>query len=671
MPAKTLPPLSSSRANTEAVPPEQRLRRKSRAPDKKKRGSEAAAQKPRPVQQKAHTSNTSKHRQAAKYTVLCNGAPEVWGRASTRQKLSLDSIRPSRVFEAIYGPSTHKKKHSSKPSQKTTKLVRNKDSHHKPSQTARIIVPRESVALPAPTDTSKASGPDNFSGSGNWNLQPELKEDTKQSQDPAIICTLSYPQVPKVHLPQGGTNAELARAAVRSSLVLSEFGQERRSDLHAHSISSDTSEEESRLRVYRVIGRAATNNLNLSIDNPDAQSPVMVTVAQDGGIVSGNKSGSALQHLANTSDATHSRKSPTSPVQSPPLLPAVGLDIVRSRSDGSTSLNSQGAQSFTTAKLFMGITFPEPPSWPLPPLPGRHQQQQDSDQAPEPILIKKARSEVSDIDVRRHLSISSKAVSAEGSQEAQDHVSSEEPLPLLSSKEPNERTSVASDNSSVADILFTEWISNVQPQSQLKSPPPLDDRTLASIAQTLAAQPHLPAKHSAGKSRANVKDASSEEYPQRGFLATRRRSIPHTFTPYDGSHGKHETIEDLMSRVSDLETRFTCVEAILTELQDEIAYAVDDKVGLLHNRIAAVYPRLAGRSPDIIYTEDRRPGAGNPAGQSKKDFDEATANVLSSIASIVREVRAMHKAAGSLEATGSSLAGTAKDKHKSMPDLTL
>ncbi|KAI8321847.1 hypothetical protein GQ54DRAFT_171880 [Martensiomyces pterosporus] len=616
------------------------IRRKSTARDKTGPKVIVRGEKPK---HKSHA-NVSRQHPKAHRNAKRTEPSDVWGHRSTREKLSLDSIRPSRVFENLqpkHMPSLHmaashgnhgssagtKRKKKAKSPRKEAgskhgshrKHASAKDRPQEPAGTTQTAMPMPvpmSMPMPTPADPSMAPGPGPLWMGG---VPTQTKATPAGAmQTTAILRTPSRGQSTAANLPPSNTSGTgAARAPVNASLRLSDFGPADRPPvpvlpaIHTKPYDVDAGNDRSNglsttsnecsggdsTQVYQVLGYT-TSNPSANVDTTEPQSPVLVTIANDGSIVSKISSPSVQRQPSTKSTNATNMKSSLNPIRSPPMLPSEGLGIASSPSTtGSMSMNSQGASSFATAQLYTGPAFPEPPTMPLPPLP----QQQQMGSGPGGRKIRKTLSEVSDIAVRKHLSMTSDLMSEESPRESQDAsttaaaaAAAAAPFPVPADG-PSNRLSIASDDPSMADLVFSEWLGDAQ------SP----QHPTSSIAQSISQGNPAAKRFSQAEAEAeaeaeaanNASHSGQGQHTQRSYLETQSHFYPASAvrgtTSGSGTGKEKENVADLISR-------------------------------------------------------------------SKRDFDEATSNALSSIALLVRGMRAMRKVTSNLEAIDSSLVSTSQ-----------
>ncbi|KAJ1899313.1 hypothetical protein LPJ66_002185 [Kickxella alabastrina] len=291
-------------------------------------------------------------------------------------------------------------------------------------------------------------------------------------------------------------------------------------------------------------------------------SPVSVAIARDASNVSRLTSHPCADIPANCNSSHQSDdpKMAAPPEHSPPPISTV------STSPGCT-------ESFTTARLFSGTMSPEP-------LMPRHNLAEIFDGGhPD---------EVSDIAMRNHLA---------DARDSNEETADTDDINIFTSDNETQSNYPSSDDNSIVDRAFHEWLQaqaaiNDHPEahspfttisqtaSQLSATPP--SRTMPTYVPGWAYMPPL----YGGLSGSQQSHYSSSMMPAAANIP------PPSFSRAVGSD-QLGVLEDLISRVSDLESRFMCVEAIMGSFGDKLdvlmasARADDDHSMSIGNACAA------------------------------------------------------------------------------------
>ncbi|KAJ1730246.1 hypothetical protein LPJ72_004564 [Coemansia sp. Benny D160-2] len=277
--------------------------------------------------------------------------------------------------------------------------------------------------------------------------------------------------------------------------------------------------EQQTVRVYRVLGRRNTSQqVGADIQSTDAHSPLLVTIAQDGSIVGGSS--------VKPADRMPSAFLPT--------LPTVSAE------------STETAPSHGTAPCQSALPVIDQPSF---------KQEEDADNGSycsstgnsgSQSRTSRLGSDVSDIAMRRHLHVDEEGTHTHGAAAVDtptDHTSdgpcSERP-PDLHTVTDQPPPPVLRRQSYSLSQAFARSSSAAQ-QAHQYSPPP-------------SMQRHYNPSHS-HQNRAVV----SPELQQRVYSVDSSR----------GSDGP--VVAQLLARVSDLETRFMCMEAIMTSIEEKLA----------------------------------------------------------------------------------------------------
>ncbi|KAJ2724189.1 hypothetical protein GGI07_002143 [Coemansia sp. Benny D115] len=523
---------------------------------------------------------------------------DVWQRKPTRERLSLKSIKPPSLkpnggipwIAKLFSGGSDKEQH--KPKKKQRSSNRRHHGHHSSRRRTKAV---EYVPMPEAHPT----GQTNADGSRETTIQFVQSPETTPPSWP-----MPAPYVPPAHaihdpcltgtpkmsmpIPKHILLEEIARAPTNAILQLSQIGRRRsqhrksqhRDDSLLSSLngklrrSSTASGEEDpqQLRIYRVLGRKGKNNSIHARVNSDIQlSPVLVTIARDGSIVS-SESPRPSEELPPCSSGYHPARTP-SPIRqpvtesiSPPVAEAtdelgIGPSVEHSpkpetgtdTATGATSTTSPGAtESFATARLFTDTLSPEPV---------RGLTDQDASAKPE----SHSSDEVSEIAMRRYLATSSRKSS--NISYLSDIVEDDLSKKATDTVPHTAAISMDSEDNSAADQAFSDWL---KAQAAVNDRPEVQSLPVtASIAQTVYSQTEQQAIRN---DIAYLKTHGLNALNQRRYSPTAAASMgipPPSFTRAVGSD-QMGLLEGLLARVSELESRFTCVEALMDSFNDKM-----------------------------------------------------------------------------------------------------
>ncbi|KAJ2015411.1 hypothetical protein IWW57_005688, partial [Coemansia sp. S610] len=302
-----------------------------------------------------------------------------------------------------------------------------------------------------------------------------------------------------------------------------------------HRLSTASGDDDSHpVHVYKVLGRVTSS---LESGSNMAQSPVLVTVSRNGSVTSevslahrrSEENNSSIFQSISTSVLPSLRSPPISSLISKQRADYSSKALSPSQQTTSTGgFTSLGGDSFTTARLYTGAASPKGLV---------------SNMSVSAVTSRKRRdSDVSDIAMRKHLVITDDRAGLERSRSGSIYSGYEIPAS--------------------ANRTFSEWLrtqitgEEITPENQVAD-------TSATIAQAVARSPSAgPDAHSSGTSDGapQVPDQLSQSH-QRHF------NPPSIHAPSEDP----QAFGMLVARVSDLETRFTCMEALLTSLEDELS----------------------------------------------------------------------------------------------------
>ncbi|KAJ2555459.1 hypothetical protein EV175_002258 [Coemansia sp. RSA 1933] len=335
-------------------------------------------------------------------------------------------------------------------------------------------------------------------------------------------------------------------------------------------------EQQQTVRVYRVLGRRNTNQQELAdIHAVDAQSPLLVTIAQDGSIV-GETGAKPVVKMP-------SAFSPTLSLQNQ-MADTHGSAIAPVTSTGDST--SFGTDSLKTARLFTGkhhfedrryhrggllATFDMPSKAATTSKPHDPQAREDVDRrgsspnysVPQRILARKG-SDVSDIAMRTHLSTN---VDNDGTPSA---ARIQADSGIRSSRGDSFHSSA---DEQMTDQAFSEWLhlhavtdqtppQELQRQSQSLS---LACAQYSSASSVVAPQQH---SHQSVPPPSQQRHFSPSPPHQNPAASSDIQRLAHSSNDSGKSDG---LVGQLLTRVSDLETRFMCMEAIMASIEEKLA----------------------------------------------------------------------------------------------------
>ncbi|KAJ2881511.1 hypothetical protein H4R27_004039 [Coemansia aciculifera] len=485
-------------------------------------------------------------------------------------------------------------------------------------------------------------------------IPSEIMQQTSQDAD------LQLCEVSPVELPQQGTNpVHDGQASLVATRAVPLVYADRK-----HRLSTASGDDDSHIvRVYKVLGRV---NSTLDSGTNVAQSPMLVTVSRNGSITS-EVSLMPRRSEENGSSIFQSAAASVLPsLRSPPISSLISKqrtnDGSRTRSPGQQTAStggatSQGEESYTTARLYTGTMSPKDFMAKSQPDSGA---MADKSMGADNTRTRRD-SDVSDIAMRNHLVIGDDHANLERSRPSSIHSGYELPA--------------------TANRTFSEWLRTQTGADKITSENQVPD-TSATIAQTVARSPSAgPAAHSSSDSSPHVPGQFPQSYQRHYYPQVTRAS-------YTAPNEESQALNLLQARVSDLETRFTCMEALLASVEDELSeLAVTPRTlsrlrravsatrlpagmrpvvgavtlapsvaGLQSQTDLASSPVLStacGRSDDASSEVDREDtvvavqttaaALAELVGKSRREFDEATNSALSSISALVNGMQTMRR----------------------------
>ncbi|KAJ2847106.1 hypothetical protein IWW36_004020, partial [Coemansia brasiliensis] len=419
---------------------------------------------------------------------------DVWMRRSTKDKLSLNPVRPRMLFRGVELPqflkifSSHAnsaKAERSKSHKSKKKRTRPRSLKRRPRNRHSAADTPEQVAMPEPHVFESSSQAVRFS-------EPLSIPERERRSPP-----------PRMPIPAHFTT-QVAAADTQGQTGPGDHLQANHQPSNRASVAS-ADDENHTARVFQVLERRNTGRSHKANQPSDAASPVLVTITRGGSIVSEPASKRSNEqtreaevakkrrsrHAVDRASSVSTRASRR--VYSPSTSPAsLGM------------LSSQGTESFVTAPMFPSAQPSEEPpehlsEFPVPSQPRRRQ----SD-------------EVSDIAMRKHL--------------------------LVGDDMPSHITETQ---------MLADW------------PHAHDAARQHSIAQTISQVP-----------RASAQPAANHAVFSTGLPSQRHYSPPldaHSANVRSTGSEQAGLLEGLLIRVADLESQFTCIEAVMANIEDKLS----------------------------------------------------------------------------------------------------
>ncbi|KAJ2228332.1 hypothetical protein EV180_002035 [Coemansia sp. RSA 518] len=448
----------------------------------RRRSSPATPAKARPVSAKDRPAparhktgpQRRRHKQPQRVYIDLHDSSDVWLRRSVRDKLSLNPVRPRTLFQGVELPrflkalsghsdSEHRTSHARKKTRSLKRRPRSRQGTHTPNA---VVMP-EPVVLDSPHQTVRFSEP--ASPLVRMPIPTHFTADGVPDTDP-------------------GSNLLVDPAPSNRISVAS-------ADDDAHAP-----------QVFQVLERRNTRRGHTASQPSDAMSPVLVTIARDGSIVS---------DLASRQSDDQTRRTPSSDllrdIPAVQQMPSARQDVnqrTRLLSESPASIGvstSQGTDSFVTARMFPSARMSEECPAHSPELCAVAEESHSAE-----LFRRRQSDEVSDIAMRTHL--------------------------------------VVDQDSDTGSRVFSEWL-----HAQANEP--------HSIAQAISQAPEPLHSKPAG-SDASVSQMSHQQH---------YCPLPNSHDAHGRHIGSEQTaiVEELLTRISDLESRFTCMEAVMVSMEDK------------------------------------------------------------------------------------------------------
>ncbi|KAJ2077795.1 hypothetical protein H4R24_004915, partial [Coemansia sp. RSA 988] len=382
-------------------------------------------------------------------------------------------------------------------------------------------------------------------------------------------------------------------------------------------VSTASGDEDGQLQVFQILGRRNTQHSRHAAKTSDAISPVLVTIARDGSIISDPASrqsedqpGRPLQTNSEAPEGICTIDQVVARTASRNLSPST------SPAAADVSVNV-GTDSFVTARMEPSTRPSEGPS---------KQVRRQSD-------------EVSDIDMRRHLLDGDDQTNAE--------------------------------DQALANWLLDQTTDHPKQKYQPRHP---------SIAQTILRGPALP-EHTIPATSSSITDLFAAEKKWGKNLPGEQSPQQRQYLLPLELHGRLNraadnnrpvgVFEQLLARVTDLESQFKCMEAVMVSIEDKLTRITSLPLQSLSIRRPSEPRSSAGMTPEFrgVKGSDSKRGpeeekligpdgyedptiAAHSAAatlteivnRSLHGFNITTANALSSIASLAKDIKSLDRA---------------------------
>ncbi|KAJ1724991.1 hypothetical protein LPJ53_000780 [Coemansia erecta] len=549
---------------------------------------------------------------------------DVWQRRSVREKMSLSSIRPRTFLHDLEPPrfvrllfghhgdkrdkrnrkgksksknktkkkdvesgsgsgeqslrghrQRHRRRRSPQPSgtpKRRTHGGSGRDGKRKRATSTPAISSPMPMPMPMPIPPANLSADDSTVTSATCEPTVQFVHPLDDGRSSSILAAAAASSTKmQMPVPKHMVVEEIARAPTGSILQLGQLQKRiRRNDpsqqksvrVSAGSTYDNENEEDDsrqqQLRIYRVLGRkSGCRDLGAKVDGDRQLTPVLVTIARDGSIVSDTTSRPSEDLSTSHPDQQTQQQQKylprhPSPIRMPVAAPHAPDNIGTMGSPGVSSMTTDGAtdsmggaDSFATARLFTGTLSPEP-------MPGHREEVLEVEHPASGRYSVGAADgdsdEVSDIAMREHL----------------EDVG---PVDQDSMGDELDKLDRLDD-----DRSFAEW---------LKRQAVVDDRpdcrpVASSIAQAVAQMqfPMPPPRHSNSNSNSHVPAGGLAHSQQRHYSPSMATTAaggvpPPSFARAVGSD-QMGLLEGMLARVADLESRFTCVEALMGCFNDKL-----------------------------------------------------------------------------------------------------
>ncbi|KAJ2618011.1 hypothetical protein H4S08_000091 [Coemansia sp. RSA 1365] len=565
--------------------------------------------------------------QSHQINVDLRNSSDMHTRAPTKDKLSLSPVRSRsllqgvdmpHLFDILCGQEKPSKKHS-----RTHKKEKSRSYHRSKHRTHQKDHAAKKANKPAVKLTDSET-PDNAGADVSCSQTARFSHSPNSLAQSSNAFRMPMP----VHF--GSEDMSYAHTDVTSGNLQDNSGDPYQvKDTTRHNrISTASGDEDGQPQVFQVLGRRNTQRSRHIAKTSDAVSPVLVTIARDGSIVSDLTSRPSEEQAGLPPKVSmEAFVSASTTDQIKPHVCSRKLSPMTSSAAADISA-SIGTGSFDTAQIV-------PNTWPSEePFKGTRRQ---SD-------------EVSEIDMRKHLLFGDDQASAG------DHQSS----------------GVVSKNRSVTDQTFAEWLHNQTTDHSRQNYHPRNQ----SIAQAIIQGPALP-ERTIPNTNTSAADLSAAASGREKTLPVKQFSpqMPY-FAPSElqgrlvraADNEQAGIFEQLLARVVELESQFTCMEAVMVSIEEKLTRITSSPSQSLSIRRPSKPRPSTGITPELRTATESgsRCGPGkeeligadgyeNPAiaaqlaadtladiiKRSKHGFNATTFNALSSIASLVKDIKTL------------------------------
>ncbi|KAJ2123813.1 hypothetical protein IW147_002242 [Coemansia sp. RSA 720] len=430
-----------------------------------------AKDRPAPARHKTG-SQRRQPKQPRRVYIDLRDSSDVWLRRSVKDKLSLNPVRPRTLFQGVELPrflkalsghsdSEHRTSHARKKTRSLKRRPRSRQGTHTPN----VVVMPEPV-LDSPHQTVRFSEP--ASPLVRMPIPTHFTADGVPDTDPASSLLVD---------PAPSNRISIASAD---------------DDAQTH-------------RVFQVLERRNTRRGHTASQPSDAMSPILVTIARDGSIISDLTSRQSDDQARRTPSSDLLRDIPAAQ-QMPSTRQGVNQRTrMLSASPASIGVStSQGTDSFVTAQMFPSARMSEECPARSPELCSVAEESRNA-----ALFRRRQSDEVSDIAMRTHL--------------------------------------LVDQDADAGSRVFSEWL-HAQANEQ------------HSIAQAIS-QATEPLHSKLAGSAAHVSQMPHQQH---------YCPLPNSHDAHGRHIGSEQTaiIEELLTRISDLESQFTCMEAVMVSMED-------------------------------------------------------------------------------------------------------
>ncbi|PIA14929.1 hypothetical protein COEREDRAFT_88253 [Coemansia reversa NRRL 1564] len=393
-------------------------------------------------------------------------------------------------------------------------------------------------------------------------------------------------------------------------------------------ISTASGDEDGQPQVFQVLGRRNTQRSRHTAKTSDAISPMLVTIARDGSIVSDLASRPSEDQVGLPPQVSTKAFASTSATDQ--MKPhASSRKLLPSSSPAAVDISANiGTGSFVAAQMV-------PNTWPFEEPFKRTRRQSD---------------EVSEIDMRKHLLVGDDQASAGDPQSPR----------------------IVSKNHSIADQALAEWLHGQTTDHPRQSYQPQNQ----SIAQAIIQGPALP-ERSIPTTNASAADSSAAVSGSEKNLSTRQSPQQMLYFPPTklqdrlvraADNEQAGIFEQLLARVVELESQFTCMEAVMVSIEEKLTRITSSPSQSLSIRRPSKPRPSTGITPELRTANESgskcSPGKEELTGaedyedpviaaqlaadtlaeiinRSRHGFNATTFNALSSIASLVKDIKTL------------------------------